>query len=193
MASNSSFFSLIASPGTDAWRKPPSVDVLNVPFRAEAPAFPLISFQRASVSFAGQWKERYDQGGLLLNLTHPTLKGKWLKTGVEFYNNRSYISTVSTDAYSDWSIYPTDAKPGDKLTVEAVRESDENGKSLWVYWVKLDESGKVVERLPLREVNWIFAQEDGWQLHVGAYAARPEKKTNDLLEVKFWNLQVEKK
>ena len=38
---------------------------------------------------------------------------------------------------------------------------------MWVYEVVMDEAGGVVERRPLREVAWVFAEEEGWKVSVG--------------------------
>lgn len=56
-------------------------------------------------------------------------------------------------------------------TIEARREKDQLGKSLWVYQV--DGEGT---RAPLREVNWVFAEEEGWEVGVGGFVARPTKE-----------------
>lgn len=72
-----------------------------------------------------------------------------------------------------------------KATIEARRERDVLGKSLWVYWVVQGQDGKE-ELIPLREVNWFFAQEDGWSVGVGGYVARPTKEGGDgELEAEF--------
>lgn len=74
-----------------------------------------------------------------------------------------------------------------EVTVEVRREGDENGKGLWVYWIQ-DE-----ERIPLREVAWFFADEEDWEIGVGAMACRPAKAeaTNgESLEVKFWDFEL---
>lgn len=77
-----------------------------------------------------------------------------------------------------------DARPS--VTIEARREKDQLGKSLWVYQIIKDEAGKEVERRPLREVNWMFAEEDGWDIGVGGYVCRPTKEGGDeLLEAEF--------
>lgn len=68
----------------------------------------------------------------------------------------------------------SNTKPG--ATIEARRESDALGKSLWIYWVLRDDSGQEVERLPLREVTWMFAEEDGWDLGITGYVCRPTKE-----------------
>lgn len=181
-----------AQPSTDIWRKPPSTDVFNAPSVLQTP-ISQTSFNRARVTFIAPWKYRYDQGGLLLHLTKQGEKDKWLKTGVEFYTGAPFISTVGCDRWADWSIYPT-AGNDTEYTVEARRESDELGTSLWVYRLIFDEDGKEVERVPLREVPWFFADEEGWDIAAGPYGARPADKDTtggESLEVSWWNLVVE--
>ncbi|KAJ3536600.1 hypothetical protein NMY22_g5966 [Coprinellus aureogranulatus] len=193
-------FTVSASPGTDIWRKPPSHDAFNAPTHPDPLAqIKLESFQRARLTFVlppGNELRQYDQAGLLLHFTKPGLaqnQTKWLKTGIEWYQGKPYISTVSTDAYSDWSIVPipeftsNDARP--TATIEARRERDTLGKSLWVYWIVKDEKGNEVERRPLREVNWVFAlddQEEGWSVGIAGFTARPTTEGGDgLLEAQF--------
>ncbi|KAH8205810.1 hypothetical protein TruAng_000086 [Truncatella angustata] len=122
---------------------------------------------------------------------------KWIKTGLEFYNEAPHLSTVACDRWADWSILPltgADAQKG--LTLEVVRESDEHGKSAWVYHLVLDDQGQVKEKRPLREICWIFADEDendgeAWVLDVSPLVARPEKNAKDALKVDFTEFKVE--
>lgn len=100
---------------------------------------------------------------------------------------------MGCDGFADWSIYPVtevEVEGGEeKYTVEVKREGDENGVSLWVYLV-----GKGGERVPLREVAWFFADEDGWNVSVGAMACRPassEVVGGESLEVKFWDFDLQ--
>lgn len=184
-------FTITASPSTDIWRKPPTTDDFNAPTNM-APIIPLTSFLSSKITFSLPCKYRYDQGGLLLHLTKAGAKDRWLKTGVEFYNGKPFVSTVGCDGFADWSIYPTDldASKDVEVTVEVRREGDENGKGLWVYWIKGEE------RLPLREVAWFFAAEEEWNIGVGAMACRPAKNeaTNgESLEVKFWDFELKQK
>ena len=112
---------------------------------------------------------------------------QWIKTGVELYEGSPQLSTVATDRWADWSIGPLDPAPGssDGVTVEIVREGNENGKSAWVYR-RLPATGggdDGTKRVPLREICWIFADErdgapggpDEWILEVSPLVARPEK------------------
>ncbi|KAJ4307388.1 hypothetical protein N0V94_009739, partial [Neodidymelliopsis sp. IMI 364377] len=135
---------------------------------------------------------QYDQAGLLLHLTKPGLadnQTKWLKTGIEWYYNNPYISTVGCDTWADWSVVPiptyTDNATRPSATIEARREKDALGKSLWVYWITQKEDGSE-ERVPLREVNWFFADDEAWTVGVGGYVARPtEEGGQGELEVQF--------
>lgn len=73
------------------------------------------------------------------------------------------------------------------VTVEVVNETDELGKSLWVYQVVNGD-----ERVPLREVCWPFGQGAGdeWEVKVEAYACRPSKEGKEELSVDFKGFEV---
>ncbi|KAF9260842.1 hypothetical protein L218DRAFT_931935 [Marasmius fiardii PR-910] len=175
-----STFTVTALPETDAWRKPPSTNLFNVPTHSliSSPV-PLKTFQRARLTVSAPWTTRYDQGGLLLHVTNPSKPGAdyWLKTGIEFYMDRPNVSTVGTQTWSDWSISPTDS---DKATVEVRRE----GNGLWVYQIVGEE------HKPLREIAWFFAEEEGWIIDIKAMAARPAKEV-DVVGSKELVVQIE--
>ena len=126
---------------------------------------------------------------------------RWIKTGVELYEGAPQLSTVATDRWADWSIGPLDPAPApgssDGVTIEIVREGDENGKSAWVY--RRGGGGDRSKKVPLREICWIFADErdgapggpDEWILEVSPLVARPEKSASAPLEVRFSEFKVE--
>jgi uncharacterized protein len=179
---------------------------------------PLKKFRSARATFWAPWTERYDQAGLVFALRRaasapPTAAAppeKWLKTGIEYYHDQPQLSTVGCDRWADWSISPLpqhvvdDANSGSGsgggggggVTLEAVRERDENGRSIWVYQLILDPAtGEVKERLALREVCWILADEDeddgrAWVLDVSPLVARPEKNATTPLEAEFAEFSV---
>ncbi|KAF9065946.1 hypothetical protein BDP27DRAFT_1331331 [Rhodocollybia butyracea] len=169
-------FTITANPSTDIWRKPSNTNHFNAPLHSLLPKpVPLSSFDSARITFGAAWTTRYDQGGLFLHLTRPGSTDRWVKTGIEFYQDKPFLSTVSTLTYSDWSIAPPVYKDT-KTTIEVRREEDELGSSLWVYELSLGSSGQVLNRQPLREVTWFFAEQDGWEIAVSAMAARPAKE-----------------
>jgi regulation of enolase protein 1 (concanavalin A-like superfamily) len=212
-------FSITAQSGTDAWRKPPSTDVFNGPFipivakpcqyeltlrPCAAPTAsgvgstttnPLRSFVAASVAFRFTPMTRYDQGGLVLalrrrNATDTSIPPKWIKTGIEYYEDASRVGTVGTDAFSDWSIAPVSTENGIEFeagktwtTVRVEKHVDELGDSLWVYQVVGEQ------KLPLREINWPYGYGDDWELKVEAYAAKPGEGEPLVVEFKDFNVE----
>jgi regulation of enolase protein 1 (concanavalin A-like superfamily) len=128
----------------------------------------------------------FDNAGLILHFinSHTGAQDKWIKAGIEFYEGKSYTSIAACDSWSDWSVVPLpvdgyESRP--KVTVEAERK----GKSLWVYQVV--KNGAAEERVPLRELNWVFAEEEqGWEVGVGGYVTREtEGEGKDDLEAEF--------
>ncbi|KAI1742293.1 hypothetical protein F4680DRAFT_45811 [Xylaria scruposa] len=200
----SSAFTLQANPGTDIWRKPPTTNVWNAPISRTTTGL-LKKFRSARVTFWAPWTERYDQAGLLFvprraSSSPPTTEApeKWLKTGIEWYLGEAQLSTVGCDRYADWNIGPLTkpVNPERGVTLEVVREGDEHGRSVWIYRLILDEStGEVVERIALREVCWLLADEeegDGkeWVLDVSPLIARPEKNATTPLNAEFKEFTV---
>ena len=128
----------------------------------------------------------YDQGGLFVEFPprddqhhHSQGEGQgeykrfWLKTGIEFYNDIPNLSTVSAQAWADWSLLPLPASET-KITIQLEREeinaTKRTGSSLWVYKVDKSPDGKEI-KTALREVTWAFEKEG--PINVGVYAARP--------------------
>ncbi|KAH6633616.1 hypothetical protein C7974DRAFT_310315 [Boeremia exigua] len=202
-------FALTAPPQTDLWRKPPATDVSTAPTHpATLPTYPLSSFRRARVTFslppAGELRQ-YDQAGLVLRFDRDGEggeKGKWVKTGIEWYEGRPWVSTVACDAWADWSVVPldtntstntsstADAETRPSATIEVERHADPLGSSLWVYRVLTTSTGET--RVPLREINWVFAATEGWRVGVGGLVARPdpEGKGGELVG-EFGGVEVE--
>ncbi|KAI1310886.1 hypothetical protein F5Y03DRAFT_9012 [Xylaria venustula] len=205
MANSNSPFTLQANPGTDIWRKPPTTNVWNAPISRTVTG-QLNKFRSARVTFWAPWTERYDQAGLLLvprkaSSSPPTTEAppeKWLKTGIEYYHDQPQLSTVGCDRFADWSIGPLTkpVDPAQGVTLEAVREGDEHGRSIWIYQLILDAAtGEVLERLALREVCWVLADVDedggeGWVLDVSPLIARPEKSATAPLSAEFKEFAV---
>lgn len=63
----------------------------------------------ATVSFKGDYRELYDQAGMMLRLdeTH------WIKAGIEFTDGLMHFSVVVTRGVSDWSVIPLHSASAD--------------------------------------------------------------------------------
>ncbi|KAJ5653641.1 hypothetical protein N7490_000644 [Penicillium lividum] len=171
-------FSLTAPPATDIWSKPPSTNAFNAPILYQSVS--LQSFKRARVAVSAQWTQKYDQGGLVIVLNKVDGSQKWVKTGIELTHNKTHISVVAKDHWADWSLLPVPSG-GNSATLELVRELD---NSLWIYLVE------GVLKQPIREVTWIFEEENVQETWVGVYAARPSTEGGDLM-VNFGHLVID--
>ncbi|KAL5592457.1 hypothetical protein FOBRF1_006922 [Fusarium oxysporum] len=184
-------FTVSAKPGHDIWKQPPSHDVFTAPSRTHSSG-PLQSLISATLTFTLTYTHQYDHAGLLLTLTRPgSSQKKWIKTGIEYFNNHPRFSTVGCDNFSDWSLAPVPekdeaaVKSGDKsATIVIEWEKSVLGLCWWIS--RIDDAG---EKVPLRQLCWPFG-EDGWDVEVGAAVARPNKDITEELEAKFENFEV---
>ncbi len=73
----------------------------------------------AKVKISADYKEQYDQAGLMLRIDQEN----YIKAGVEFVDGRYNISVVVTHKTSDWSLIALD-KPVPCIWIKAVRRLD---------------------------------------------------------------------
>ncbi len=75
----------------------------------------------ARVRFSGDYRELYDQAGLMLRIDART----WIKTGIEYTDGRMHFSVVVTNGRSDWSIIPLpNAGRDDEIAVQLTRHGN---------------------------------------------------------------------
>jgi regulation of enolase protein 1 (concanavalin A-like superfamily) len=172
-------FTLVCSPETDLWEKPPSVHSANAPCLL----YPATkgSFISAKVTVSAEWVQKYDQGGLVLLVHDGSDAPKWVKTGVELFNGQPQVSTVSTYKWSDWSLRPMASHTSSSASIEI--KSNEDG-SLWVY--VLDGDG---DKSAMREIAWWGEIDGAVKISVGVYAAKPDKEQTKLV-VSFEGLEI---
>lgn len=174
-------FQLTSPPGTDVWDKPPSTHSFNAPIIYQTTT--VGALKTAKVTVSAQWKDRYDQGGLVLVVKTPD-RTRWVKTGIEFEYGIPNISTVAKDEWSDWSLRPLLAESTNKATIELEVVSD---GSLWVWLVGSD--GK---KHALREVTWYGSLDKNVEIWAGVYVAKPAPNgEKDDLIVDFDGLVIE--
>lgn len=183
-----SAFHISAIAPTDLWRKLPSLDVHNVPTYTTDVKFG--QFRRARVTVSAEWKRLYDQGGLIFLMP---AKGdalpRWVKTGIEFHDERPNLSTVAAKEGADWSLVPL---TNTSVTLEIEREIKDGvlGPSLWIYFYEGEK------RTAVREITWVWdgSVADDDVVKVGAYSARPTEDPSDrkgTLKVDFTELTIE--
>jgi hypothetical protein len=185
--------SLSATAPTDIWRKPPNLDVFNAPIISKS--IPISAFKSVRVSASGEWSTLYDQGGLVLVLP-PKRAGtqkRWVKSGIEFYNNKPRMSIVAADEWADWSLLPLSAEDerAGKMTVVMERELEDGVWNSVLRISLVDEKGG---KMPIREVTWAFhdlGADD--EMLIGVYAAKPTKDDRDELLVNFEGFEIEYK
>ncbi|KAF4976133.1 hypothetical protein FZEAL_7152 [Fusarium zealandicum] len=188
-------FTVEAGPDTDIWRKPGhnAWNIPNVHTRSGA----LRSFLSVRATFSATWENLYDQSGVLLvprrasDTAAP--HSRWIKTGVELFDGKPHLSTVTCDRYADMSLYPLTPSDVESTTIEISRAGGVGGTNVWVHRLVLDQEGNIKERVPLREICWIFADDDDgdWVLDVSPLAARPDKTAKDALKVEFTEFNVQ--
>lgn len=182
---SSNSFTISPNYPTDIWSKPgpPEVTTFDAPIIYKT--LPLSKFQRARVTVTADWGTLYDQGGLVFVLPSSVegQAGKWIKTGVEFYNGEAFVSTVVKDRWADWSLAQAGVKGGNEVTLEMMREKD----TMWIYAVDGEK------RIPLREVTWVLSEEEQ-EVWVGVYSATPTTERNGrgklVVEFRDWELDV---
>lgn len=77
---------------------------------------------RMAVTFTADYREQYDQAGLLLRID----ERNWIKAGIEYVDGERLLSTVVTRDASDWSVVPlgNEASAVSSVRVELQRKGD---------------------------------------------------------------------
>jgi len=101
----------------------------------------------AKVKISGQYKELYDQAGLMIRLDEKN----WIKTGIEYVKGVQNVSAVVTREVSDWSVVPRQDSP---KTV----------------WLTLLRKGDYVE------IQYSFDNKDFKMLRLAYFPPTPGKK-----------------
>jgi regulation of enolase protein 1 (concanavalin A-like superfamily) len=108
-----------SGPKTDFWRVTHSgvvEDSGHFYYQRQAGDF------EAEVKISGDYNALYDQAGLMVRVD----EAHWIKTGIEFIDNRQHVSAVVTREYSDWSVVALPDNPA-------------------VLWLRLQRRGATIE------------------------------------------------
>lgn len=107
---------MAVTPASDYWR------ISNYGFTVDDAPFYWAEYGgefEAKVKVSGDYKERFDQAGMMLRIDHEN----YIKAGIEFVDGRYNISAVVTHHTSDWSVITLD-RPVPFIWIKAVRRLD---------------------------------------------------------------------
>ena len=152
---NSGRLSMSVTPQSDYWR------ISHYGFTVDDAPFYYATYGgefEVKVKVSGDYKERFDQAGLMLRIDHEN----YIKTGIEFVDGKYNLSTVVTHHTSDWSVITLDeAVPF--VWIKAVRRLD----AVEIFY-SFDDKNYVMMRNA-----WL---QDNTPVQVGLMAACPDGK-----------------
>lgn len=144
---------LFATPQSDYWR------IAHYGFTVDDAPFLYTTYGgefEAKVKIAGDYRERYDQAGMMIRIDHEN----YIKTGIEYVDGKYNLSAVVTHHTSDWSVITLDrAVPF--IWIKAIRRLD----AVEIYYSFDDQT------YTLMRIAWM---QDNTPVQVGLMAASPD-------------------
>lgn len=112
------YLTLTTGDRTDFWRKTFYGFVRD---SGHAWLTPVTGDFSATVSFRGEYRELYDQAGMMLRID----ESLWIKAGIEFTDGLMHFSVVVTRGVSDWSVIPLHSASAEtEVFVRVTRHDD---------------------------------------------------------------------
>ena len=144
---------LFATPQSDYWR------IAHYGFTVDDAPFLYTTYGgefEAKVKITGDYRERYDQAGMMIRIDHEN----YIKTGIEYVDGKYNLSAVVTHHTSDWSVITLDrAVPF--IWIKAVRRLD----AVEIYYSYDDQT------YTLMRIAWL---QDNTPVQVGLMVASPD-------------------
>lgn len=144
---------LFATPQSDYWR------IAHYGFTVDDAPFLYTTYGgefEAKVKITGDYRERYDQAGMMIRIDHEN----YIKTGIEYVDGKYNLSAVVTHHTSDWSVITLErAVPF--IWIKAVRRLD----AVEIYYSYDDQT------YTLMRIAWL---QDNTPVQVGLMAASPD-------------------
>lgn len=144
---------LFATPQSDYWR------IAHYGFTVDDAPFLYTTYGgefEAKVKITGDYRERYDQAGMMIRIDHEN----YIKTGIEYVDGKYNLSAVVTHHTSDWSVITLDrAVPF--IWIKAIRRLD----AVEIYYSYDDQT------YTLMRIAWL---QDNTPVQVGLMAASPD-------------------
>ena len=144
---------LFATPQSDYWR------IAHYGFTVDDAPFLYTTYGgefEAKVKITGDYRERYDQAGMMIRIDHEN----YIKTGIEYVDGKYNLSAVVTHHTSDWSVITLD-RPVPFVWIKAVRRLD----AVEIYYSYDDQT------YTLMRIAWL---QDNTPVQVGLMAASPD-------------------
>lgn len=110
----------------------------------------------AKLKVIGEYRERFDQAGLMIRLDHEN----YIKAGIEYVDGKYNVSVVVTHKTSDWSVIQLDT-PVEAIWIKAVRRLD----AIEIFYSFDDKEYKMMRNA------WMEANHP---LKVGMFGASPD-------------------
>ncbi|UOG77099.1 DUF1349 domain-containing protein [Hymenobacter tibetensis] len=114
----------------------------------------------AKVKVVGQYRELYDQAGLMIRLDEKN----WIKTGIEYVKGVQNVSAVVTREVSDWSVVPRQDSP----------------KAMWLTLLRKGDYVEIQYSFDNKEFKMLrlayFPPTPGRKVQVGLMCAAPDGK-----------------
>ncbi len=149
---NKSGFTMSALPLTDIWAVTQGFTVDNAHFYYGVYGGEF----EVKVKVSAKFESSFDQAGLMIKQDYKN----WIKTGFEYVDGKTKLSTVVTHNASDWSILDLDGSPT-FIWLKIIRRIN----TLYVYYSYNDKE------YTMMRTCWM---EDNCPLKVGIMAASPE-------------------
>jgi len=152
---NDSSLAMFVTPFTDFWRK------TYYGFTVDDGPFYYLNVGgefEAKVKITGDYQTRFDQMGLMIRKDEKN----WIKTGVEFVDEKINISAVVTLKQSDWSVLELEEKP----------------EAIWLKVKRIKDSVKIMYSLNAKDFSMIRLAyfPENVPMMVGLTAASPDGK-----------------
>lgn len=129
-----------------------------------------------SCQISGKYEQLYDQAGIMIRYNDKC----WLKTGIEFFDEKQHVSAVYTNDFSDWSVVPCSDSNCNTIFMRVKRDHE-------CFTSEYSFDGINYTMLRLGYLN--PAEKEDTTIQVGIMVASPTSETG--FETVFENLQLQ--
>ncbi|KAL7411394.1 hypothetical protein BDY24DRAFT_396644 [Mrakia frigida] len=177
ISKNGSSISFVTNATSDWWRTPTEHRYSGPVLGKEVSSTVLEQAEwSVGVSLRGDWKDEYDQAALFLYQTN----NSWIKTGIEFTQEKPWLSAVVNNPYSDWNLLPYPASSSALSPTPFTSFKISRAGTFVRIYVKLPEYGWTM----VREVTNFL--KDGEKVFIGVMGCSPKGQGVKVEFEDFW-------